>query len=126
MFAFCCLITGKSGELAGQLKTLKTQSESAKQELSEYKDKATRILQSKDKLIASLKEGVSPGTGDSSTFSAELEEAKHEKDLLREELRQSKMMVENLRVELQVGFAWFCLAQWKLIELLISGPRFNS
>lgn len=91
----------RSGELAVQLKTVKTQAETARQELSEYKDKATRILQSKDKLIASLKEGSSSGDGDSSTFSAELEEAKHEKDLLREELRQSKMLVENIRVELQ-------------------------
>lgn len=82
------------------MKTQKNQAESAKQELADYRDKASRILQSKDRLIASLKEGVAPG--DSASFSAELEEARHERDLLREELQQSRMMVDNLRVELQV------------------------
>ena len=37
--------SARSGELSGQLKTIRSQAESAKQELVDYKDKATRILQ---------------------------------------------------------------------------------
>lgn len=39
------VFSAKKTELAGQLKSNKAQVNSAKQELAEYKDKATRILQ---------------------------------------------------------------------------------
>jgi len=41
----------RSGELGSQLKTVRSQAESAKQELVDYRDKATRILQSKENLL---------------------------------------------------------------------------
>ena len=59
-------------------------------------------LQSKDRLIASLKEGVSGG-GDVAVSPAELDDMRQERDILRDELQQSRMTIENLRVELQVG-----------------------
>jgi len=37
--------TARTAELNGQLKTVRSQAESAKQELVDYRDKATRILQ---------------------------------------------------------------------------------
>ena len=39
------LNAARSGELGSQLKTVRSQAESAKQELVDYRDKATRILQ---------------------------------------------------------------------------------
>jgi len=59
-------------------------------------------LQSKDRLIASLKEGVSGGGSEVAVSPAELDDVRQERDILREELQQSRMTIENLRVELQV------------------------
>ena len=42
---YAMLNTARSGELGSQLKTVRSQAESAKQELVDYRDKATRILQ---------------------------------------------------------------------------------
>ena len=64
-FRLCCLVnvflfcdvTARSVELAAQTKSAKTSCDAAKQELNDYKEKATRILQSKDKLISALKDG---------------------------------------------------------------------
>ena len=39
------LNAARSSELGSQLKTVRSQAESAKQELVDYRDKATRILQ---------------------------------------------------------------------------------
>ena len=58
--------------------------------------------QSKDRLIASLKEGVSGGGSQVAVSPAELDDMRQERDILREELQQSRMTIENLRVELQV------------------------
>ncbi|KAI0219039.1 Golgin subfamily A member 5 [Lamellibrachia satsuma] len=91
---------GRCTELSGQLRSTKSNADSARQELTDYKEKATRILQSKDRLIASLKEGVSGG-GDVAVSPAELDDMKQERDILRDELLQSRMTIENLRVELQ-------------------------
>ncbi|XP_038073252.1 golgin subfamily A member 5-like [Patiria miniata] len=89
-----------SHQLAQQLKTAKSHLETAKEDLSDYKQKATRILQSKDKLIASLKDGASPSEG-SSTSGIELEELRNERDSLWEELQMANGRMQQLRSELQ-------------------------
>ena len=71
----------------------------------------TFYFQSKDKLISSLKEG-SVGGSDAAIWSAELEELRGERDLLREELQQAQMTLDNMRTELsdleiQVGHVVF-------------------
>uniref|UniRef100_A0A1A7Y890 Golgin subfamily A member 5 n=1 Tax=Iconisemion striatum TaxID=60296 RepID=A0A1A7Y890_9TELE len=85
-----------------QLKSAKAAAESAKQELQDYKHKASRILQSKEKLISSLKEGsgldILDGSG---TVILELEELRHEKELQREEIQKLQAQVSTLRSEIQ-------------------------
>ncbi|KAK2188634.1 hypothetical protein NP493_126g02011 [Ridgeia piscesae] len=92
---------GRCTELSAQLRSCKGHADAARQELTEYKEKATRILQSKDRLIASLKEGVSGGGSEVAVSPAELDDVRQERDILREELQQSRMTIENLRIELQ-------------------------
>ncbi|XP_077477768.1 golgin subfamily A member 5 [Stigmatopora argus] len=88
--------------LQQQLRSAKSAAESAKQELLEYKHKASRILQSKEKLISSLKEGSSLDTLDGSGSAAlELEELRHEKELHREEIQKLQGQLHSLRTELQ-------------------------
>ena len=62
----------------------------------------TYLLQSKDKLITSLREGGEGGVGSdvSAGITAEIEQ---EKSLLRQELHQSASTVESLRMEVQVS-----------------------
>uniref|UniRef100_A0A673BVI1 Golgin subfamily A member 5 n=1 Tax=Sphaeramia orbicularis TaxID=375764 RepID=A0A673BVI1_9TELE len=85
-----------------QLKSAKAAAEAAKQELQEYKHKASRILQSKEKLISSLKEGSGLDTLDGSgTMVLELEELRHEKELQREEIQKLQGQVHTLRTEIQ-------------------------
>ncbi|XP_037359915.1 golgin subfamily A member 5 [Talpa occidentalis] len=89
-------------ELQQQVKTFKSNLESSKQELIDYKQKATRILQSKEKLINSLKEGSGFEGLDSSTAnSMELEELRHEKEMQREEIQKLMGQIHQLRSELQ-------------------------
>ncbi|XP_015245409.1 PREDICTED: golgin subfamily A member 5 [Cyprinodon variegatus] len=89
-------------DLQQQLKSAKALAESAKQELQDYKHKASRILQSKEKLISSLKEGSGLEIGDGSgTMALELEELRHEKDLQREEIQKLQGQVGALRAEIQ-------------------------
>ncbi|XP_013406597.1 golgin subfamily A member 5 isoform X2 [Lingula anatina] len=90
----------RANEMSNQMKSAKTNLDASKQELADYKDKATRILQSKDRLIATLKEGSGMADADA-VSSVETEELKQERDILKEELQQSKMTVDNLRAELQ-------------------------
>lgn len=85
-----------------QLKSAKAAAESAKQELQDYKHKASRILQSKEKLISSLKEGSGLDTVDGSgAMALELEELRHEKELQREEIQKLQGQVQTLRTEIQ-------------------------
>uniref|UniRef100_K9ING2 Golgin subfamily A member 5 n=1 Tax=Desmodus rotundus TaxID=9430 RepID=K9ING2_DESRO len=92
----------KVDELQQQVKACKTNLESSKQELIDYKQKATRILQSKEKLINSLKEGSGFEGLDSNTAnSMELEELRHEKELQREEIQKLMGQIHQLRSELQ-------------------------
>ncbi|ETE67504.1 Golgin subfamily A member 5, partial [Ophiophagus hannah] len=92
----------KSEEFQQQIKVAKASWESAKQELVDYKQKATRILQSKEKLINSLKEGSGIEGLDSQTASImELEELRHERDMQKEEVQKLWGQMQQLRIELQ-------------------------
>ncbi|CAH6849573.1 golgin subfamily A member 5 isoform X2 [Phodopus roborovskii] len=92
----------KVDELQQQVKLHRSSLESSKQELIDYKQKATRILQSKEKLINSLKEGSSFEGLDSSTAgSMELEELRHEKEMQKEEIQKLMGQIHQLRSELQ-------------------------
>ncbi|XP_061825014.1 golgin subfamily A member 5 [Nerophis lumbriciformis] len=85
-----------------QLKSAKTAADTAKQELHDYKNKASRILQSKEKLISSLKEGSGLDTLDGSGAAAvEIEELRHEKELQREEIQKLQCQVHSLQTDLQ-------------------------
>ncbi|XP_060476584.2 golgin subfamily A member 5 [Panthera onca] len=89
-------------ELQQQVKVFKSNLESSKQELIDYKQKATRILQSKEKLINSLKEGSGfEGLDSSTVHSVELEELRHEKELQKEEIQKLMGHIHQLRSELQ-------------------------
>uniref|UniRef100_A0A7N8XZA5 Golgin subfamily A member 5 n=1 Tax=Mastacembelus armatus TaxID=205130 RepID=A0A7N8XZA5_9TELE len=89
-------------DLQQQLKSAKAAAESAKQEFQDYKHKASRILQSKEKLISSLKEGSGLDTLDGSgAMALELEELRHEKELQREEIQKLQGQVHTLRTEIQ-------------------------
>ncbi|XP_040917429.1 golgin subfamily A member 5 [Toxotes jaculatrix] len=89
-------------DLQQQLKSAKAAAESAKQELQDYKHKASRILQSKEKLISSLKEGSGLDTLEGSgAMALELEELRHEKELQRDEIQKLQGQVQTLRTEIQ-------------------------
>eukprot|EP00112_Aurelia_sp_Birch-Aquarium-sp1_P007069 Seg1772.1 transcript_id=Seg1772.1/GoldUCD/mRNA.D3Y31 product="Golgin subfamily A member 5" protein_id=Seg1772.1/GoldUCD/D3Y31 len=89
----------KVKDLEHNLRIAKDTADTAQRDLKEYKDKATRILQAKEKLINSLKQGTA-GTDASPITFTELEEVKQDRDILREELQQAKYKLEQLRVEL--------------------------
>lgn len=89
-------------DLQQQLKVSKSAAESVKQEMMDYKQKATRILQSKEKLISSLKEGSGlEGLDSHITSSMELEEMRHERDMQREEIQKLLAHIQQLKAELQ-------------------------
>ncbi|TSV02067.1 Golgin subfamily A member 5 [Bagarius yarrelli] len=89
-------------ELQQQVKTARAAADYAKQELQDYKNKASRILQSKEKLISSLKEGSALETLDAGcTAEVELEELRHEKELQKEELQKHQAQIQSLRLEIQ-------------------------
>ncbi|XP_069807153.1 golgin subfamily A member 5 [Dendropsophus ebraccatus] len=92
----------RGDDLQQQLKATKAAAENVKQEMADYKQKATRILQSKEKLINSLKEGSGIEGLDSQTASSmELEEMRHERDLQREEIQKLLAQIQQLKTELQ-------------------------
>uniref|UniRef100_A0A3P8VMK5 Golgin subfamily A member 5 n=1 Tax=Cynoglossus semilaevis TaxID=244447 RepID=A0A3P8VMK5_CYNSE len=89
-------------DLQQQLKSAKATAESAKQELQDYKHKASRILQSKEKLISSLKEGSGLDNLDGNgAMALELEELRHDKELQKEEIQKLQGQVHTLRTEIQ-------------------------
>ncbi|XP_012678220.1 golgin subfamily A member 5 isoform X2 [Clupea harengus] len=92
----------RAEEQQQQAKSARVSAENVKQELQDYKHKASRILQSKEKLISSLKEGSGLDSLDGGSAGAlELEELRHEKELQREELQKLQGQVHTLRVEIQ-------------------------
>uniref|UniRef100_A0A3Q3WRW9 Golgin subfamily A member 5 n=1 Tax=Mola mola TaxID=94237 RepID=A0A3Q3WRW9_MOLML len=89
-------------DLQQQTKSAKAAAEAAKQELQDYKHKASRILQSKEKLISSLKEGSGLDSLDGSgAMTMELEDLRHEKELQREDIQKLQGEVHTLRTEIQ-------------------------
>uniref|UniRef100_A0AAY5EL18 Golgin subfamily A member 5 n=1 Tax=Electrophorus electricus TaxID=8005 RepID=A0AAY5EL18_ELEEL len=89
-------------ELQQQAKSARTAADYARQELQDYKNKASRILQSKEKLISSLKEGSALELLDGGVAAGvELEELRHEKELQREEIQKQQSQIQSLRSELQ-------------------------
>lgn len=92
----------RADDLQQQLKSSKAAAESAKQELQDYKHKASRILQSKEKLISSLKEGSGLESLDGSgAMALELEDLRHDKELQREEIQKLQGQLHTLRTEIQ-------------------------
>lgn len=90
----------KMSDFMSQMKAAQSAANAAKNELAEYKEKASRILQSKEKLISSLRDGgMSLSEGGVSNL--EHEAMRQERDMIREELQQARLTIENLRVELQ-------------------------
>ncbi|KHJ84853.1 hypothetical protein OESDEN_15428 [Oesophagostomum dentatum] len=74
-----------------------------KKEFDQYKEKAQKILQAKEKLVDSLKS--EQNVGDSADrpghlLQAELEEMRVERDLARADLESAQLMVYNLRSEI--------------------------
>ncbi|KAM9293876.1 golgin subfamily A member 5 [Gastrophryne carolinensis] len=89
-------------DLQQQLKVARSAAEAVKQEMVDYKQKATRILQSKEKLISSLKEGSGiEGLDSHMASSMELEEMRHERDMQREEIQKLLAQIQQLKAELQ-------------------------
>uniref|UniRef100_A0A3B5K6T1 Golgin subfamily A member 5 n=1 Tax=Takifugu rubripes TaxID=31033 RepID=A0A3B5K6T1_TAKRU len=92
----------RADDLQLQLKSAKAVAESSKQELQDYKNKASRILQSKEKLINSLKEGSGldslEGCG---AMTVELEDLRHEKELQKEEIQKLQGQLHTLQIEIQ-------------------------
>ena len=67
-------------------------------------------VQSKEKLIVSLKDGstVSKAGGtDLAVLASELDSARQERDVLREQLQNTQLALESLRVEMSVGIRFF-------------------
>ncbi len=107
----------KNSEMSAQVKNaqLKQKASSAnlKKDLDEYKLKATKTLQAKDRIIAQLKEskviesggGADDGAGESASISLiEIEELKAERDYLKDELESKNTSIEMLRSELSVSY----------------------
>uniref|UniRef100_A0A673ZWJ9 Golgin subfamily A member 5 n=1 Tax=Salmo trutta TaxID=8032 RepID=A0A673ZWJ9_SALTR len=89
-------------DLQQQMRSARNTAETAKQELQDYKHKASRILQSKEKLISSLKEGSGlDGLEGGGTGALELEELRHEKELQRDEIQKLQGQMQTLRAEIQ-------------------------
>ena len=94
--------SGNATDCTNKLKACENKLSSANQEFRDYKEKAGRILQAKEKVIASLKEGKAI-VGDSSGITgAEYEAVCQERDVLRDELHQVKYNMEQLKVDVQV------------------------
>ncbi|VDK46969.1 unnamed protein product [Anisakis simplex] len=83
-----------------ELRLAKYNLEANKHEFDEYKQKAQKILCAKEKLLETLKQGGSK-EGNSGEKSVELEELRCERELLKEELQQSQLVVYNLKADIQ-------------------------
>jgi hypothetical protein len=103
----------KNNELTGQIKNSKTTYNFLKQEFEEYKLKATKTLQSKDRLIAQLKDNTAGGgetaeegssSGGTNMRSIEIDELRLERDSLKEELNSKNVTLDLLRAEMIVRF----------------------
>ena len=71
------------------------------------------FVQSKEKLIASLKEGLATGKSGDSDFTvllSEMEGLKQEKDTLREQLQNAHIALDSVRREMAVRILYFLYA----------------
>ncbi|GFR31936.1 golgin subfamily A member 5 [Trichonephila clavata] len=97
----------RTKDLTSQLKQSSGNFEALQQEYNDYKQKAQRILQSKEKLITSLKDGnldadsFEKSEAASALLNAEVEGIRQERDLLRDELRRANELVATYRAEVQ-------------------------
>uniref|UniRef100_A0A672P5I5 Golgin subfamily A member 5 n=1 Tax=Sinocyclocheilus grahami TaxID=75366 RepID=A0A672P5I5_SINGR len=91
----------RAEELLQQVKSARSTAEYTKHELQDYKNKASRILQSKEKLISSLKEGSGLEVLEGAGAGVELEELRHEKELQREEIQKLQAQIQSFRTEIQ-------------------------
>ncbi|KAJ7988760.1 hypothetical protein DPEC_G00312560 [Dallia pectoralis] len=92
----------RAEDLQQQIKSIRSSADMAKQELQDYKQKASRILQSKEKLISSLKEGSGlDGLEGVGTGGLEMEELRHEKELQKDDIQKLQGQVQTLRSEIQ-------------------------
>lgn len=62
------------------------------------------IMQSKERLIASLREGSGASGESMGVSNLEYDSVKQERDMFREELQQYKMTIDNMRMELLVNY----------------------
>ncbi|XP_068202713.1 golgin subfamily A member 5-like isoform X2 [Palaemon carinicauda] len=95
----------KAHHLITQINSLRGELTASREELNEYKAKASRILQNKEKLITSLKEerggdGSFDGDPESQIHHAELLQIRDERDLLREEMETAGMRIRQLMTEI--------------------------
>ncbi|GMR53301.1 hypothetical protein PMAYCL1PPCAC_23496, partial [Pristionchus mayeri] len=82
-----------------QLRLAKFNLTENKKEFDEYKGKAQKILQTKEKLIESLKGEGGSEEKSNSVLLAQIEELKLERDLARSDLESAQVMVYNMRGE---------------------------
>ena len=61
------------------------------------------FIQSKERLIASLREGSGASGESAGVSNLEYDSVKQERDMFREDLQHSKLTADNLRIELQVN-----------------------
>lgn len=93
---------GNANECTNKLKACENKLLTASQELRDYKEKAGRILQAKEKVITSLKVGKAIVGDSSGVTGAEYEVVCQERDVFRDELQQLKYSMEQLKVDVQV------------------------
>ncbi|XP_048586327.1 golgin subfamily A member 5 [Nematostella vectensis] len=91
----------KASEQTAALKMAKANLEAARQEMKDYKEKAGRILQAKDKVISTLREGKQGDESMGAVTSAEFDEVCQERDALKEELNQTRYRMEQVKTDLQ-------------------------
>ncbi|CAK8693176.1 unnamed protein product [Clavelina lepadiformis] len=91
----------KLDNFSKEIRSLQNELSASRKELVDYKQKATRILQSKERLISSLKGSSETEMTSSTLASLELEEIKQERDEAREDIRSSRIEISNLRMEYQ-------------------------
>lgn len=97
----------KNNEISSQLKNSKTSYNFLKQEFDDYKLKATKTLQSKERLISTLKESAQPlessddpSGANLSLKSIEIDELKLDRDALKDEVNSKNVTIELLRSEM--------------------------
>jgi len=88
----------KYREYEQKLKSSEDTSQSVQKELHDYKEKAARILQAKEKLIMSLRQGT--GAVDMPhMLMSELEEVKQEKNMLYDDLNKTKYELDQIKTD---------------------------